>query len=45
MAGAFPISTAKFETMGIRSIQNTIISKSISGICSDFIEIYKKKYD
>ena len=31
MAGAFPISTAKFETMGIRSIQNTIISKSISG--------------
>ena len=31
MAGAFPISTASFETMGIRSIQNTIISKSQSG--------------
>ena len=31
MAGAFPISNSKFETMGIRSIQNTIISKSQSG--------------
>jgi len=31
MSGAFPISTAKFETMGIKSIQNTIISKSVSG--------------
>ena len=31
MAGAFPIATAKFETMGISSIQNTIISKSING--------------
>jgi len=31
MAGAFPISSASFETMGIRSIQNTIISKSQSG--------------
>jgi len=31
MSGAFPISSAKFETLGIRSIQNTIISKSISG--------------
>ena len=31
MAGAFPISTAKFETMGIQSVQNTIISKSING--------------
>jgi len=31
MSGAFPISTSKFETLGIRSIQNTIISKSISG--------------
>ena len=31
MAGAFPISSAKFETMGIKSIQNTIISKSING--------------
>jgi len=31
MAGTFPISTAKFGTMGIRSIQNTIISKSQSG--------------
>jgi hypothetical protein len=31
MSGAFPISSAKFETMGIQSIQNTIISKSING--------------
>ena len=31
MSGAFPISNAKFETLGIRSIQNTIISKSQSG--------------
>ena len=31
MSGAFPISTAKFETLGIKSIQNTIISKSING--------------
>ena len=31
MSGAFPISTAKFETLGIKSIQNTIISKSVSG--------------
>ena len=31
MAGAFPISSANFQTMGIRSIQNTIISKSQSG--------------
>ena len=31
MSGAFPISSANFETMGIRSIQNTIISKSQSG--------------
>ena len=31
MSGAFPISSAKFETMGIQSIQNTIISKSQSG--------------
>lgn len=31
MSGAFPISNAKFETMGIQSIQNTIISKSLSG--------------
>jgi len=31
MAGAFPIATAKFETMGISSIQSTIISKSING--------------
>ena len=31
MAGAFPISTAKFETLGIRSTQDTLISKSISG--------------
>ncbi len=31
MAGAFPISSANFETMGISSVQNTIISKSLSG--------------
>jgi hypothetical protein len=31
MSGAFPISSAKFSTMGIKSIQNTIISKSDSG--------------
>ncbi len=31
MSGAFPISSANFETMGIQSKQNTIISKSQSG--------------
>jgi hypothetical protein len=31
MSGAFPISTAKFESLGIKSIQNTIISKTVSG--------------
>ena len=31
MSGAFPISTSKFQTLGIQSIQPTIISKSISG--------------
>ena len=31
MAGAFPISIAQFKTLGIKSIQNTIISKSVSG--------------
>ena len=31
MSGAFPISSAGFETMGIQSVQNTIISKSLSG--------------
>ena len=31
MSGAFPISSAKFSTLGIKSIQNTIISKSDSG--------------
>ena len=31
MSGAFPISTSKFSTMGIQSIQPTLISKSISG--------------
>ena len=31
MSGAFPISNSKFETMGIKSIQNTIIFKSQSG--------------
>jgi len=31
MAGTFPISNAQFESLGIKSIQNTIISKSVSG--------------
>jgi len=31
MSGAFPISTAKFGTLGIKSTQNTIISKTVSG--------------
>ena len=31
MSGAFPISNSKFSTMGIKSIQNSIISKSDSG--------------
>ena len=31
MSGSFPISTAKFGTLGIKSIQNTIISKTVSG--------------
>ena len=31
MSGVFPISTAKFESLGIKSTQNTIISKSQSG--------------
>ncbi len=31
MSGAFPISTSKFETLGIKNIQNTLISKSLSG--------------
>ena len=31
MSGAFPISNAKFQTMGIKSIQKTILSKSDSG--------------
>ena len=31
MSGTFPISTAKFQTLGIKSMQNTIISKSASG--------------
>jgi len=31
MSGAFPISNAKFGTLGIKSIQNTLISKSDSG--------------
>ena len=31
MAGAFPISSAQLESLGIKSIQNTIISKSVSG--------------
>ena len=31
MSGSFPISSAKFGTLGIKSMQNTIISKTISG--------------
>jgi hypothetical protein len=31
MSGAFPISNAKFDSLGIKSTQNTIISKSQSG--------------
>ena len=31
MSGAFPISNSAFQTMGIKSNQNTIISKSING--------------
>tara|TARA_R100000700_G_scaffold40685_1_gene57201 strand:- start:658 stop:1278 length:621 start_codon:yes stop_codon:yes gene_type:complete len=31
MSGAFPISSSAFETMGILSKQDTIISKSLSG--------------
>ena len=31
MSGTFPISSAKFESLGIKSTQNTIISKSVSG--------------
>ena len=31
MSGAFPISNSKFSTMGIKSIQKTLISKSDSG--------------
>jgi hypothetical protein len=31
MSGAFPISNAKFESLGIKSNQNTILSKSQSG--------------
>ena len=31
MSGAFPISSAKFQTLGIKSIQDTILSKTVSG--------------
>ena len=31
MSGTFPISSAQFETLGIKSIQDTILSKSVSG--------------
>ena len=31
MSGSFPISSAKFQTLGIKSIQDTILSKSVSG--------------
>ena len=31
MSGTFPISTAKFQTLGIQSQQSTLISKSMSG--------------
>jgi len=31
MSGTFPIASAKFSTLGIKSLQTTIISKSLSG--------------
>ena len=31
MAGTFPISNSQFQTLGIRSIQKTLLSKSASG--------------
>jgi len=31
MAGVFPISNSQFQTLGIRSIQKTLLSKSASG--------------
>jgi len=31
MAGVFPISNSQFQTLGIKSIQKTLISKSASG--------------
>jgi hypothetical protein len=31
MAGVFPISNSKFETLGIKSVQKTLLSKSASG--------------
>ena len=31
MAGSFPISSAQLTSLGIKSIQNTIISKTVSG--------------
>ena len=31
MSGAFPISNSKFRTLGIKSTQKTLLSKSISG--------------
>ena len=31
MSGTFPISSAKFKSLGIRSSQDTIISKTVSG--------------
>ena len=31
MAGVFPISNSKFQTLGIKSVQKTLLSKSASG--------------
>jgi hypothetical protein len=31
MSGSFPISSAQFQSLGIKSIQDTILSKSVSG--------------
>jgi len=31
MSGTFPIATSKFKSLGIRSSQDTIISKTVSG--------------
>ena len=44
MAGAFPISSAKFETMGVQSIQNTIIGIVIGVIFVHTCFYFSKKF-